>query len=271
MIYKSAAFVPSTPIAHPRVGFQKHAATVTATSSAAGSNPQWLMDGETWSVWTAGGSSVTVTLTFASGQVVDYLGIAAHTLDLAGSTITLEANTGSGFVAVAGLQSLPITTDSAIMMMFGPLVATALRVVITGSSAPSIAVMQAGQMLTFPRLSQFTGLPIAESEQTTYRLAQSVTGNVLGRAVEAAELAFSVSINYLSEEFRTETGAASWQAFTKHVRDVGPFFIAGRPSDNYRDEVAYVQARQRPRFERATPNREISGSVTLECVGYKRP
>jgi hypothetical protein len=87
--------------------------------------------------------------------------------------------------------------------------------------------------------------------------------------VESAELAFDVSIQNLPEDWRLATGVNSWQAFTAHVRDVGPFFVATRPS-RYPEDVAYGVANERPRFNRARPNREIAGEVDLTFQGYKR-
>jgi hypothetical protein len=54
------------------------------------------------------------------------------------------------------------------------------------------------------------------------------------------------------------------------VRNVGPMFIATRPS-RYRDDVAYGVMTERPRFNRSIPNHNIAGTVAMNFKGYKRP
>lgn len=254
---------------HPRFCFEKAGGTYTATSTADGADVSWLGDGETWSQWMAGSGTVTVTQTFSASREVDYVGIAAHDLDLAGSTIALEIDTGSGFAVVPGLSGIEPSDDSAILFLIEPTEADAVRLVVTAGTAPKIGVMQAGSSLELPRKATYTALPISESEQTTYRTAQSIKGQVLGRAVEAAELGFGIDLANLSETWRASDGAVSWKAFTAHVRDVGPFFVASRPL-RYSDDVAYGVANERPRFDRAIANRNISGTVSLNFLGYKR-
>ena len=249
------------PINQPRIGYEAPDATATATSSASGYDPNWVTDGETWSVWRAGSASSTLTVSFAS-QVVSYAGLAAHNLGSIGATVTCKVG---GLV----IGSLSPQDDSAIMFLFFARETTNVSFEITGGVA-AVAVAQAGRVLEMPRLSVFTGLPISESKQVSYRHQQSIRGDVLGRAVEGAELAFELTINNLPETFREAAGAVSWKGLLRHIDRTGPFFIAAKPV-SYPDDVAYVQATERPRFSRETPNRLLSGSVTFNCKGYAAP
>lgn len=272
MIYFGAGHVGTSqsPLDHPRICFHKWPATVTATSTSPGTNTAWVMDGQTYNKWRAGSGNGSITLTFSDARNVNYIGIAAHDFDLAGSTLSVQVNTGSGFENVIGLASVVPGDDSAILCLIGPVLATAVRIVFAGPTAPRIGVLQAGLSMNFPRQCTYAALPISESEQTTYRLVQSIRGEVLGRIVEAAELGFTVDIANLSEAFRQDDGIVSWPALTKHVRDVGPMFIATR-SGRYRDDVAYGVMTERPRFNRSIPNYAISGTVSMNFKGYKRP
>jgi hypothetical protein len=249
------------PIDQPRIGFDAHSAAGSATSSASGYSASWVTDGETWSVWRAGSSSSTLTLTF-SNQTVSYAGLAAHNLGSIGATVSCQ-------IGGTTVGSISPTDDSAIMFLFSPRTATTVQFVITGGVA-EIAVAQAGEVLEMPRLSVYTGLPISESKQVRYRHQQSIRGDVLGRAVEGAELAFDLTINNLPETFRATAGDVTWQGLLRHIDSTGPFFIAAKPG-SYPEEVAYVQAVERPRFERQTPNHLLSGSVTFSCRGYAAP
>lgn len=255
---------------HPRFCFQKWAGTYAASNTAAGADVDWLGNGNSWTQWRAANGEVTVTQTFATARTVSYVGIAVHDLDLAGAKVTLRIDTGSGFEIVPGLQGIQPTDDSAILFLIGPVDVVGVRLVIFEGTAPSIGIFQSGLAMELPRRSTYTALPISESEQTTYRHTQSIKGNVLDTTIEAAELRFGVSVSNLSEEWRETSGVNSWKAFTDHVRNAGSMFVATRPI-GYADDVAFGVATERPRFNRAIPNRNISGEIELNFLGYKRP
>jgi len=251
------------PIDQPRICFDTHTATPTATSTATGADVDWLVDGETWSVWEGGSTSQTVTLTFSSAAT-SYAAIAAHNLGSTGATVSCAA----GGVTVGSISP---DDDGAIVFLFGSTTVTTVAFTISGgSAAPQIAVAQAGEVLEMPRLSVFTGLPISESKQVRYRHQQSIRGDVLGRAVEGADLRFDLTVQNLPETFRAASGDVTWKGFINHVDNTGPFFIAAKPS-SYPDDVAYARAMERPRFNRERANLNNSGAVTFQCMGYAAP
>jgi len=253
----------SEPIDQPRICFDTHTATPTATSTATGADVNWLVDGETWSVWEGGSTSQTVTLTFSSAAT-SYAAIAAHNLGSTGATVSCAA----GGVTVGSISP---DDDGAIVFLFGSTTVTTVAFTISGgSAAPQIAVAQAGEVLEMPRLSVFTGLPISESKQVRYRHQQSIRGDVLGRAVEGADLRFDLTVQNLPETFRAASGDVTWKGFINHVDNTGPFFIAAKPS-SYPDDVAYARAMERPRFNRERANLNNSGAVTFQCMGYAAP
>ncbi|MDF1853590.1 MAG: hypothetical protein P1U85_22330 [Verrucomicrobiales bacterium] len=251
------------PIDQPRICFDTHTATPTATSTATGADVAWLVDGETWSVWEGGSTSQTVTLTFSSAAT-SYAAIAAHNLGSTGATVTCRA----GGVTVGSISP---DDDGAIVFLFGSTTVTTVAFTISGgSAAPQIAVAQAGEVLEMPQLSVFTGLPISESKQVRYRHQQSIRGDVLGRAVEGADLRFDLTVQNLPETFRAASGDVTWKGFINHVDNTGPFFIAAKPF-SYPDDVAYARAMERPRFNRERANLNNSGAVTFQCMGYAAP
>ena len=251
------------PIDQPRICFDTHTATPTATSTATGADVDWLVDGETWSVWEGGSTSQTVTLTFSSAAT-SYAAIAAHNLGSTGATVSCAA----GGVTVGSISP---DDDGAIVFLFGSTTVTTVAFTISGgSAAPQIAVAQAGEVLEMPQLSVFTGLPISESKQVRYRHQQSIRGDVLGRAVQGADLRFDLTVQNLPETFRAALGDVTWKGFINHVDNTGPFFIAAKPS-SYPDDVAYARAMERPRFNRERANLNNSGAVTFQCMGYAAP
>lgn len=251
----------SEPIDQPRICFDKHAATGTATSTASGYDPNWVTDGETWSVWRAGSTSSTLTISFGF-QATSYAALAAHNLGSIGATVTC-------LVGGVTVGSISPSDDSAIVFLFSALSASSVQFVISGGVA-EVAVAQAGEALEMPRLSVYTGLPISESKQVRYRHQQSITGDVLGRAVEGADLRFDLTVQNLPETFRAAVGDVTWRGFLNHVDNTGPFFIAAKPS-SYPDDVAYARATERPRFQRERSNADNSGTVTFQCMGYAAP
>lgn len=258
-------------INNPRICYHKRTATASASNSASGYDPTWLTDGETWSAWQAGSTSVLVTLDFGSSVSVSYAGLAAHNLGTIGASVQLLSSTdGSSFSTISGISSTSVINDSALLWLFAQISVRALRFVISGGSAAEIAVAQAGLALEMPRASVYTALPISESKQVRYRHQQSIRGDVLGRAVEGSDLQFDVSIQHLPEAFRAAIDTVSWDGFKAHVEDTGPFFIATKPG-KYPDDVAYARCIEQPRFNRTLPNAEASGEVVLSCMGYAAP
>lgn len=252
------------PINNPRICYAKHDVALTVSASAPGFNKDWLLDGETWNFWRGNQTTQFIRMTFTDATT-GYAAIAAHNLGTTGASITCQVN---GVTVAGGVQP---QDDSDIVFLFDNRTANdVLLFVFNGTANPEIAVVQTGPVLEMPRKSVYTGLPISESKQVRYRHQQSIRGDVLGRAVEGAELAFDMTVQNLPETFRTSTADVSWKGFLNHVDNVGPFFIAAKPQ-KYPDDVAYAQATERPRFNRETPNSRLSGAVTFQCKGYAKP
>ena len=258
------------PLTHPRLCYDVPSATLSASDSADGADPAWLGDGETWSVWKPDSLPVSINRTYSEPTEIDYIGIAAHTLGRNGCEVRVRFDFGEGFVESEGIPDFTPTDDSAILILFEPKTVVGVRFRILSGDIPEVAVFTAGRALEMPRKSIYTELPISESEQIRYQHNQSVRGDVLGRRVEGSDLEFSVSIQNLPETFRTSDAAVNWRGFKQHIEGTGPFFIATRPA-SYPDDVAYARLARQPRFDRAIPNRRISGEVQLSCVGYRSP
>lgn len=273
-VYLETGFTgKAQPIDQPRIGFEAISGTGSSAQSATGVDPDWVTDGETWTIWRAQDTNfAALEVAFGQATTIDYIGIAAHNLGSIGATINIQTLSGGSFSTIAGMNSLQPDDDSAILALFDPVSVDGIRLAIFGdpTSPPEVAVFQGGRALELPRLCNYVGMPISESKQIRYRHQQSITGDVLGRAVEGAELQFAVEVDNLPETFRIDTDPISWKGLVRHIDDVGPFFIAGKPS-SYPDEVAYARCRERPRFERVLANADVAGAVTFQCLGYASP
>ena len=259
------------PLSAPRVCYHSHTPSGTlASSSAAGTDSDWVTDGETWSVWTAGATTAQINVTFSSAVQIDYIGVAAHTLGSTGAAVrpAFQATSGGAYVVAPDVLSHSPAGDGALLWLFDPRPVWGVQLQISGGTeAASIGVYQVGQAMEWPRLSTFLGLPIAEAAQIRYRHQQSIRGDVIGRSVEGADLKFEIEIANLPETFRD---GADWAGFKDHVQNVGPFFIAPKPQA-YPQDVAYARLTDQPRFNRGIPNRRVSGTVALPCMGYIAP
>lgn len=255
--------------AYPHICHVANGGTLTASSSASGTDSDWLLDGETWSIWECGGTVGALSLYFGSTALpVDYIALGAHTFGSSGQTVTpsFMLTDGGPYTAAADVAANAPDDDSALMWLFPERDVYGVRLDFTGSVAPTAAVFSVGTSLVFPRRSVFTGLPISESDQTTYKHQRSLRGDVLQRTVEGSHLEFDMTIRNLSEDFRR---SVAWQDLIAHVNGTGTgaAFIVPKPS-GYPEDIAYATMTERPRFNRAKSNAAISGEVSFGCVGY---
>lgn len=131
---------------------------------------------------------------------------------------------------------------------------------------PTIATIAGGAVQEWPRKAVWTGTPITEGDRITFANNTSDTGVLVGRTVVSDGLEFQVTVNNLSETFRTGD-FADFKAYANGEDAL--FFIAPRPGD-YPDEVAYAWATDVVRMTRDTPNNRVSGSVTLNLMGHRQ-
>ena len=252
---------------HPRLCWRRQAGTVTASSEAEGFDAEFAYAEELVNAWKPEAVPADWTVTFADDAPVSYVGIGAHTIGSSGATVKLQVSDGvGGWDDVPGCTATP-DDDAAILFLIAPVDVDAVRVVLEGEIA-EIGYILVGRVTEFPRLARFTGLPITESQQVEYRDNTSMTGKPLGRTLQRDGLEFSVEIDNLPETFRAD----EWREFREAMERGGRqfFFYAPKPV-KYPDEVALAWQRQPAPFDRAQPNAQISGSISMTCGGYRQP
>ena len=249
----------------PRIGWRAITGTITASSAASGFGAALAATAQTYSAWKPTALPATWAINAGSAQAVDYCGIGAHEIGSTGGTVFVEYLVGATWTQAATVTP---TDDSAILFLFPQVSAQEWRVRITGTTAPRVGNIRFGRVTTLPRLTTFSpALPITESEQFTYNVNVSATGEWLGRSVVAAGLQFSVQINHVSETFAD----TEWAAFRVHCNEgSATFYIAPKPSQ-YAKEVAYAWPMDTVRAERNMAQRNLSRTIDLQCGGYKRP
>lgn len=252
---------------HPRLCWRRLAGTITASTEAEGFDAEFAYAEELVNAWKPTAVPANWTLDFAAAQTVSYVGIGAHTIGSSGASVKVQIPDGlGGWDDVPGATASP-DTDAAILFLLEPDDLDAVRIVLSGEIA-EIGYILIGQATEIPRLARFTGLPITESQQVDYRDNTSMTGKPLGRTVQSDGLEFSVEVDNLPETFR----ANEWAVFREAMERGGrQFFFYAPKAEKYPDEVALAWQRQPAPFDRAVPNKRISGAVNMTCGGYRQP
>jgi len=249
----------------PRLGWRGITGTITASSAANGFGAALAATPQTYSAWRPVSLPATWAINAGSAQAVDYCGIGAHEIGSNGGTVFVEYLVGATWTQAATVTP---TDDAALLFLFPEVTAQQWRIRITGTTAPRVGNIRFGRATVLPQRSTFSpALPITESEQFTYNVNVSATGEWLGRSVVAAGLQFSVQISHVSEAFAD----SEWALFRVHCNEGdATFYIAPKPF-KYPKEVAYAWPSDTVRAQRAFPKKEVSRTIELQCNGYKRP
>ncbi len=257
-------------LTHPRVGYDAWGqVNAQASSAAAGFAALNASSTRVDSAWRPTAFPADWYTVFSRERPVEYIAIGAHDLGTQNAIISVQttSNGGTSWATVPGLGDIAPTDNSAIFCLIDPVVVDGYRVRIrSADDFPTIGRIVGGRVMEWPRRAVWTGTPITESDRITFANNISDTGAWLGRTRTSDGLEFQVQIDNLSEDFRT----GDFKAFKNYANGEGAaFFIATRPGD-YPDEVAYAWATDVVRMPRNTPNRRISGSVTLNLTGYRQ-
>lgn len=125
--------------------------------------------------------------------------------------------------------------DAPLMFLDEGKSARRVRVRITGTTPPRMAVCFAGPVLAMQRMIYGGHAPINLSRETELKQALSRGGQFLGQTYRRLGVRTSASFQHLSASwYRSE-----FDPFVRHVRKGFPYFFAWRP-DDYPLEVGYV-------------------------------
>ena len=249
----------------PRIGWRAISGTIAASGEAEGFEASLAALPPTYNAWRPDAMPATWEVDAGAAVSVDYCGIGAHDIGTSEAAVIVEYWDGAAWEEVASTEP---DSDAALLLLFPAVTAQRWRIRLTGSTAPRIGNIRFGAVTKLPRQSTFApALPITESEQFTYNVNASATGEWLGRSVVANGLQFTVSVDFMPETF----AASEWADFRRHCNEGdATFFIAPKPI-NYPREVAYAWPLQTVLAERTLPNKRVSRATEIQCGGYKRP
>lgn len=253
MIVYRQAFVLSEaaagrPLTYPRIGYQTWArdlglgaSSVTVSSEDADGPRDAPLRPDTAEYWLPTALPATWVLDLGSGQTIDYVGIAGHTIGSKGCTVKVETSDGS----LAGSPSEQVWTtfaqevlpadDAPLLFLAEGVSARYVRIRLTGpGAAPRLAVIYAGKVLAMQRPIYGGHTPITLSRNTTLRQTLSRGGQFIGQTFERHGVQTSASFRHLDADWVRE----SFDPFVKEARKY-PYFFAWRPG-TWPLEVGYV-------------------------------
>lgn len=236
MIKIEAGFAPVVPLTHSRIGYDSitRTGTVTASSAQAGFPASAAANPLTYEFWRPEAAGDHWEVDAGEAVLVDFVGIAAHTL---GDGATVEIQYSTDGTAFTTADSVTPTNNAPIMFLFEPVEAQYWRIVVLDVVA-SVGVIYVGKVLEMERAC-YAGLsPIDLSRRTTIRPNISEGGQWLGRSIIREGSAMSVGFRHLNYDWYLE----NFDPFVEQAREY-PFFFAWRP-EGYPESVGYVWVNQ---------------------------
>lgn len=209
---------------HARIGWQDAITGISATSSALDSAASNARSWQTYERWRPESSPAQLDVFFPE-QLIEYIGIAAHTLRTADS-VELQVRNGSTWSTVTtDLIEWPLDNE-AIMVLIEPREINGVRLNITYSGdAPSVGKIAAGKALTLRRPFYSGHNPAMLSRDTRSQPNVSEGGEWLGNTIIRQSRSATMSWQHIE---------ANWyrinvDPFVQHARGK-PFFVAWNPA-----------------------------------------
>lgn len=203
--------------------------------------------------WAATSAAIqTVTVDVSGLGEIDYVGLAKHNLDLAGSSVALLGAVGTlGFTITAtGIPS----DDVPIIFRFAPQELDQIILVFTAGSLPvEAAILYAGQLIQMQQGIQSDYVPLPRANMLDVVNGRSESGNFLGRIITGSKLASSASFANLDEDWFLEN---IYPIVLEGFQE--PFFWAWRPIDQP-DETAFAWMVNDPQA-----SRDLEGTIAFD-------
>lgn len=233
------------PFNHARIGIDNAltGATLTATSSATGFDPENTIDGTTYDYWRPTSGNATLTADLGEVKEIDYLGIAAHNLGTVGASFQLQHWIDGAWTdttdAYAPNQFDAIATGDKTIMLFFPSVFTdKIRLVFSASIAFSVGVIYAGKAFAFERPFYQGHRPLNLNRTTAIVQHVSELGLDVGRYIRRKGAKTTIQVNNQTPGFmRNKVVPLIAERRTRG------FFFAWRPN-SLPDDVAFCWTRE---------------------------
>jgi hypothetical protein len=209
---------------YARIGWRDVADATSASSQAIDGGHANALTYQTYERWRPTASPATLEV-FMPSQVIEYIGIAAHTLSTA-DTVELQVRQGLTWSTVTtDLIEWPLDNE-AIMVLIEPREINGVRLNIAYSGdAPSVGKVAAGKVLTLRRPFYSGYAPAMLSRNTRRQPSVSEGGEWLGNTIIRQSRSAQMAWQHIE---------ANWyrinvDPFVQHARG-NPFFVAWNPA-----------------------------------------
>ena len=230
---------------YPRFGYanvlRQSDCTITASTEDGDNDGESVINGLTYDFWEPTAVPATLTFEFSEAVTADYCGIAGHTLTETGNQVELEYWDGlspGSWVSLGSVLPGSENGNKTIMFIFDEVTSSKFRITLsggTGTTMPSVAVVNIGSVLVSQRMIYGGHTPITLSKNTVIRPQSSENGQFLGRSIIREGASTTIALDNLTAPWVR----SDFYPFMESAR-VYPFFFAWRPTVTYADEVAYV-------------------------------
>lgn len=196
--------------------------TVAASTSAEGRAAVNAATATTFDRWEPTTLPAWWKLTFTE-EAINAVAIDTHTIGSTGSSIALQEWNGSAWVDV--VPAVSPADDEPIAFLFAKRETDRIRVYITGSEAPTIAVVHCSSSLVLPqKVYMGVATPVDLAQQTEFDTTRSANGAYLGRSVLRKKNTNDFQVEHLTERFVRE----AVMPFINSARET-PYFLLERP------------------------------------------
>ena len=214
---------------HGRIGYINHAFSASFDATSSPETSAAIGTPSTWERWQPVlGDSQSITITFTSNQIVNYIGLAGY--DLIGATVLVQKSTGGNFTTVEALTGFEAPSR---MILLSEFTASKIRLVVTRTVPINLGVVYVGDVLALQRATRGGVTPAPLNQMTSYNTEFSAAGQILGRVINSEGVETKVNLKNLTDDwYRSE-----FQPFVKVAR-ITPFFYLWNPRD-YPDDCIY--------------------------------
>lgn len=229
------------PLNLSRIGYRNALratnASVTASSTDTGFDPQSVKNAQTFDRWRAGSASASLTCTFPSRQV-QYVAITGHNFAEASGNVTITLTVGGQQVFSGAVNK----NSSALYFEVNNITASAVVIQFSGFVV-EIGSVFIGQSLIMQRPIYGGHSPVDLSRITDRTVNLSETGELLGGYVRNVGL--QTQFNW--QNLEADWYRANFDTFAQYIArsSAAAFVIAWRPGDAP-DAVAYAWALGNP-------------------------
>jgi len=231
---------------NPRIGWNSTGkrGAISASSEEVGYAAINAVSPLTDTYWRPTSATATYEIDTTTAEAITYCGIAAHNLGSTGCAVAFQTHDGSAWVTHATASP---STDATIMFLCDTHSASRARISITGTLAPTIAVIAFGEAIEVPQRLYQGYTPVDLAAQVAFKTTITQGGQFSGRSIQRTGARGSLSISHVTEAwFR-----ANMLDFVEEAR-TRPFFVAERPQ-SYPSAIDYCFTDQEIMFERTGP------------------